>query len=293
MYAASLNLDIFFRKVFSDENIAKDYLQRFLGVIIEEIKLLRVKHKLTNSATIVEFDFRCKINGQYIIIEMQQSYKPDVVKRFYIYHALNSGLQLEGLPKKVSVNQQTGEETETLSYAGVLPVYTLIWMVDDNLGFDVETITFALSPDQTVDFIKNNDLWASKDVEKICAVREEILTLLQNKSKGLDFLPQNKLTFAFQKNIVKSKKFQAYKEWFEFAEATRNKKNTKKDFDKFSKNKTLMLVLERIKTDTLNVEELDYLSSWRELDEERGEVAEAKERVAQEREEVAKELQPS
>ena len=52
-----------------------------------------------------------------------------------------------------------------------------------------------------------------------------------------------------------------------------------------------MLVLERIKTDTLNVEELDYLSSWRELDEERGEVAEAKERVAQEREEVAKELQ--
>ena len=119
-----------------------------------------------------------------------------------------------------------------------MPTVTLIWMADDTLNFDIETITFALSPEKVVDFIRNNELWATKDVEKICRVREKILVLLDNKSKDLDFLPQNKLVFAFQKNIVKSLKFQPYKEWFEFAEATQNRQNTKKDFEKFEKNKT-------------------------------------------------------
>ena len=257
MYAAPLNLDLFFKKVFSDPIIAKAFLEAFFDVTIEEIELVRVKHRLTDSATIVEFDFRCKINGKYIIIEMQQAFRADVVKRFYVYHTLSTGVQLETLPKKISVNKKTGKQTEYPTYDGILPVYTLIWMANDTFNFDIETITYALSPEQTVDFITNNELWASKDVEKICTVREEILALLENKSKDLGFLPQNKLVFAFQKNIVKSKKFQPYKEWFEFAETTQNRTNTKQDFDKFKKNKVLMMVLNRIKTDLLEDEELD------------------------------------
>ena len=109
MYAAPLNIDLFFKKVFSDITISKEFLQDFLGVVIEEIELIRVKHRLTDSAALVEFDFRCKINGRYIIIEMQQAYKMDVVKRFYVYHALSSGMQLETLPKKVSTNKKTGK----------------------------------------------------------------------------------------------------------------------------------------------------------------------------------------
>ena len=90
MYAAPLNLDLFFKKVFSDPVIAKAFLEAFFDVTIEEIELVRVKHRLTDSATIVEFDFRCKINGKYIIIEMQQAFRADVVKRFYVYHTLST-----------------------------------------------------------------------------------------------------------------------------------------------------------------------------------------------------------
>ena len=61
MYAAPLNLDLFFKKVFSDPIIAKAFLEAFFGIEIEEIELIRSKHKLTDSATLVEFDFRCKI----------------------------------------------------------------------------------------------------------------------------------------------------------------------------------------------------------------------------------------
>lgn len=261
MYAAPLNFDRFFKKVFSDVNIAKKFLEDFFDIVIEEIVLVSVKHRLTDAAALVEFDFRCKINGKYIIIDMQQAYKTDVVKRFYVYHALNSGMQLETLPKKV-VTATSGKKYEVKTYEGILPTITLIWMADDTFNFEIETLTFSLSPEQTVDFIKNNELWASKDMEKICKAREEILTLLNNDSKELDFLPQNKIIYAFQKNIVKSKRFQKYNEWFDFAETTQNPKNTKNDFEKFKKNETLMAVLERIKTDTLDEEERSLIDEW-------------------------------
>ena len=87
MYLAPLNYDRFFKKVFSDLNIAKRFLEDFLDVTIQSIEALKENHKITDDASVVEFDFRCKIEGQYIIIDMQQWYKPDVVQRFYLYHA--------------------------------------------------------------------------------------------------------------------------------------------------------------------------------------------------------------
>jgi hypothetical protein len=261
MYAAPLNFDRFFKKVFSDVNIAKKFLEDFFDIVIEEIKLIPVKHKLTDASAVVEFDFRCKIDGQYVIIDMQQAYKPDVIKRFFIYHALNSGMQLETLPKKI-VTALSGKKYEVKSYEGIEPVMTLIWMADDTFNLDFETLVFSLSPEQITDFIKDNELWESKDIEKICAIREKLLTLLKPNNRDLDFLAQNKLIYAFQKNIVKSKKFQKYKEWFDFAETTQNPKNTKNDFEKFKKNKTLMAVLERITVDSLNEEELAQIDEW-------------------------------
>ena len=90
MYLAPLNYDRFFRKVFSDLMIVKKFLEDFLGVHIEDIIRLETKHRVTDDASAIEFDFRCKINGQYVIIDMQQWYKLDIVKRFYVYHALSS-----------------------------------------------------------------------------------------------------------------------------------------------------------------------------------------------------------
>lgn len=268
MYAAPLNFDRFFKKVFSEVNIAKKFLEDFFDVDIEEIERMPVKHKLTDAAAVVEFDFRCKIKGKYIIIDMQQAYKRDVMKRFYVYHALNTGMQLETLPKIVAMTT-SGKKYEVKSYDGIVPAVTLIWMANDTFNLDLETLTFYLSPEQLTDFIKNDALWASKDVEKIWKIREELLALLNNDTKELGFLSENKFIYAFQRNIVKSQKFHKYKVWFDFAETTLNPDNTKEDFEKFKNNQSLMEVLERIKTDTLDEEELslvdEYEISFREL----------------------------
>ncbi|MGE5340776.1 MAG: hypothetical protein ACM3SY_07870, partial [Candidatus Omnitrophota bacterium] len=88
MYLAPLNYDRFFKRVFSDLNIAKAFLEDFLDVPIEEIKKLENENRLTDDATSVEFDFRCKIKGSYVIIDMQQWYKRDIGKRFYLYHTV-------------------------------------------------------------------------------------------------------------------------------------------------------------------------------------------------------------
>ena len=92
MYLAPLNYDRFFKKTFSNLEIAKRFLEDFLDISIESIELLTNRHKVTNEAMVVEFDYRCKVDGKFMVVDMQQWYKTDVVKRFYLYHSLNSVL---------------------------------------------------------------------------------------------------------------------------------------------------------------------------------------------------------
>ena len=159
MYLAPLNYDRFFKKVFSDLMIAKKFLEDFLDVDIEEIKVLERKHKATDDAVAVEFDYRCKIEGQYVIIDMQQWYKFDIVKRFYVYHSLSSVLQLEIMAMK-SINLSEEKKYDTKNYDALEPVIILLWMADDTLNYKEDFVAFALYPEQTVDFLKNNELWA-------------------------------------------------------------------------------------------------------------------------------------
>ena len=88
MYLAPLNYDRFFKKVFSDLKIAKAFLEAFLDIKIESIERIKEKHKITDDAAFVEFDFRCKVRGQYIIIDMQQWYKAFVVNSFTFFMLL-------------------------------------------------------------------------------------------------------------------------------------------------------------------------------------------------------------
>ena len=98
MYLAPLNYDRFFKKVFSQVHIAKAFLEDFLDVKIQEITFLDRAKYLTDASAKIEVDFSCKINGANIIVEMQQWYKPDVIKRFYLYHCASTALQLESTP---------------------------------------------------------------------------------------------------------------------------------------------------------------------------------------------------
>ena len=261
MYLAPLNYDRFFKKVFSSKRIAKQFLQDFFNIKIEKIDIVNTAYKITDDAVVVVFDYRCKVNGQYIIIDMQQWYKSDVVKRFYVYHTLNTALQLESLPLK-SIQISDEKKYETKNYDGVLPVYTLIWMADDNLKFAEDYVAFALFPEQTAEFIKNNTLWNEKDMHKILEERKKALNLLDNKAKSLDFLQQNRLVYAFQKNIVHNKKFSKYFKWFDLAEKTRNKDNTKEDFVLYEKDKILMALMQRLRKDALKSSEFKYIDDF-------------------------------
>jgi hypothetical protein len=264
MFVASLNLDLFFKKVFSSKRIAKKFLEDLLNVTITDIKMLTIENKLTDDAVSVKFDFRCKIRGQYVVIEMQQKYKVDVIKRFYMYHAVSTALQLETL-KPVKVFKPNGETYTEKNYSGLEPVITLIWMVDDMLGFDDDIIVYTTLPEATKDFISDKKLW-QQSFEKIEAERKKVLKIIENEAKGLDFFAQNKLIYIFQKNIIRNKRINLpYYKWFDFANMSRNVNNTEEDFIHLKNDKDMAEVINRLRKDNLSSEEFNYVSdhmSW-------------------------------
>jgi hypothetical protein len=258
MYVASLNIDLLFKKVFSDPKIAKSFLQDFLGIIITEITILNIEYKLSDDAVIVKFDYRCKINGEYVIIEMQQKYKKDVIKRFYLYHCLDTALQLETV-KPIEITRPNGETYKEKDYSGVEPVLTIIWMVDDTLGFEDDFIVFTTLPERTKDFIHDEVLW-SQPLETILATRAETLKILNNDTKGLSFLQKNKIIYAFQDNIVKNMRNKPYAKWFIFAKKSKNLNNIKSDFDEFKNDKVMVQVLRRLERKKLEPSEYKHVS---------------------------------
>lgn len=76
---------------------------------------------------------------------------------------------------------------------------------------------------------------------------------------------KNRLIYAFQKNIVKNKKYSKYLKWFEFAEKTRNPENKKEDFVTYEKDEIFMAVINRIRTDNLKSEEFQYIDDFEEF----------------------------
>ncbi len=264
MYMASLNSDRFFKRVFSDLKIAKAFLEDVFDLKIDEITALTTEHRVTNESAVVEFDFRCKINGAYVIVDMQQWYKPDVIHRFYMYHSVSTALQLEKLPlKSIIVNPQTQEEEQIKDYRRIDPVITLVWMVDDTLQCEGDFLSYSMTQQTTIDFIRNENIWSRKDITEILEQRDAVIKAMENKTKNLDFIPQNKLVFAFQKNIIKNPKHEPYFKWFEFAELSKNKDNTQADFKKFEKDEpfkeTYIGLKQRLSTALLSREDKEYI----------------------------------
>lgn len=267
MYLAPLNYDRFFKKVFSDTNIAKNFLEDFFDKTITDIKKLDEKHRITDDAAIVEFDYRCKINGKYIIIDMQQWHKSDVVKRFYLYHTLNTGLQLESLGTR-SITDEADVKSNKIkqkNYNRIEPVYTIIWMVDDNFNFKQDYAEFSLQHQSAVEFIRDDGLWLDGDINNITSRRDEVVEVLNNKTKDIHFLSENKLVFMFQKNIVnnlKNNRSQVkYSKWFDFALKTKNKDNIVADFKEFAADSVFTEIIIRLRKDDLTKDDIEYLES--------------------------------
>jgi len=260
MYLAPLNYDRFFQKVFSQLHIAKRFLEDFLEVEIQKIELLDKSHYLTDDAKRVEFDYSCTIGNSDVIIDMQQWYKTDVVKRFYTYHAAGTVLQLKKLPSK-SLPTAAKEKKTTEDYSRVKPVITLIWMVDDTLKYEENYVAFTMTPEQVTDFLHNQKLWDNPEINKIIEERNKVLKISSNTTKELDYLSKNRLIFLFQRRIVKSKQLAKYIRWFQFADKTADKENTKEDFVEFEKDSLFHEIMFLLAKDNLDKDELSYLTT--------------------------------
>jgi hypothetical protein len=261
MYLAPLNYDRYFKKVFSDIRIAKRFLEDFFDVEIQELQILPNKHKITDDASAVEFDFRCRIKDSFVIIDMQQWFKSDIVKRFYMYHSMNTVLQLERMPDK-SIDLEDNKKRDIKDYDKLIPVITLIWLADDNLNFKEDFVSYTMTSEVVHDFLRNRNLWKEDNILELIAERGRCLEIINNKTKKLDFLQKNKLIYAFQTNIVKNRKFSKYLPWFELADKTRNKLNEKGWFDEYLKDDIFAEIIRRINTASFEQADWEYINDY-------------------------------
>ena len=235
-----LNYDKYFKKTFADTEIAQQFLEDFLNVEIAEITPQDLEVNLTNKSRELRFDFRCKNAEQHFIVEMQQWYKHDVVKRFFVYHCSNTVLQLEDMPKvkRQIFDRKTGKYIvkEEKDYSTLTPVITIIWFVDDSFRSSEDFIPFTILPEELKNFVNDESLWKHlleqkvDDLNKLQEERAKLVKLLNKSDKNLDFLQENKMIYAFQPQIIKNKNNSRYYRWFDFAEKSGNADNKKADF---------------------------------------------------------------
>jgi len=263
MYLAPLNYDRFFKKVFSEIKIAKAFLEDFLDITIETIERLEDRQRFTDDAALVEFDYRCKIDGTYVIIDMQQWYKQDIGQRFFLYHALNTGMQLEKLPEKIV--SKTPPVKKIKNYHTLEPVITLVWMAVDTLGFKDNFVSYCMTPELVAEFVKDENLWRNPDIVELLKSRTRVLNVLKNKTKGLGFIPRNRLIFVLQGNIVSNESHPRYKRWFTFAEKSRNDENKEEDFEEYKNDEIFKEIIRRLDHHILKPEEMQYLEEERKL----------------------------
>ncbi|MCP4344348.1 MAG: hypothetical protein GY795_02345, partial [Desulfobacterales bacterium] len=155
-------------------------------------------------------------------------------------------------------------------YRMLEPVITLIWMVDDTLGFaEDDCISYVMTPEIVTEFVRNEKLWHQPEIVSLLEERAKVIKVMSNDTKDLDFLASNRLMFAFQKNIVKNRKIRKYVRWFEFAEKTRNTDNIREDFSEFSGDRVFDEIMIRLDKTALTQEDLEYIrnekESWEEV----------------------------
>ena len=271
MFLAPLNYDKYFNKVFSNENISRRFLEDFLETEIQEFEMLKGRHRVTDDASLVEFDFRCRIGDAYVILDMQQWYKRDISQRFYLYHALNTGLQLEDISGKRLLLDQSyhlADKKSIKDYRALQPVITLIWMADDALGFRDDYVAYTMTPELVTRFVRDEKLWHNPEIIELLEERARVLQVMDNKTKELDFLSKNRLIFMLQKNIVKSKTNAKYRKWFDFAAKTKNPNNKEEDFREYMDDEIFCEMMRRLEKEKLNEDDFLYIENETEVREE-------------------------
>ena len=92
-------------------------------------------------------------------------------------------------------------------------------------------------------------------------------------------MKQNKLIYAFQKNIVKNNKHEKYYEWFEFAERSLKKNNQESDFDKYRKDEVFMEIMRRLQSGNVTNNDFDLIDAYEQLSDTTAELEQEKQRL--------------
>ena len=266
-----LTYDKYFKKAFSNLTIAKKFLEDFLDIEIAEISHLETDFNLTNKSRELRFDFRCKGDDKHFIVEMQQWYKPDVVKRFYLYHCTNTALQLENLPKtkRHIYDKETKSYVlkEIKDYSKLTPSITIIWFVDDSFRYKEDYLVFTILPEKTKDFILDES-WEKLtnfdkgQLQKLYKKRNVLKKLINKKNRDLDFLQKNKMIYIFQKQVLRNKKNKKYFDWFDFANKSKNKENKNSDFSNYQKKGVFKELMRILSSKFVSEEELNEAKNY-------------------------------
>jgi hypothetical protein len=201
---------------------------------------------------------------------MQQWYKTDVVKRFYLYHAMQSVLQLENISEKILLGKKEWnqnpipEKIKTKNYREIQPVITIVWFVQETLGFkDIPYVNYILQTEELDKLINIPDI-EKKSKKELVEEIKKIQEVSQNNTKELDFLKKNKLAFYFQKNIIeieenKNKINKNLYKWFQFAQRSLDKENQEEDFMEFQSEKHFNKLTQRLQFRFLDEEDKEYI----------------------------------
>ena len=164
----------------------------------------------------------------------------------------------------IKMQQIADKLVEIKNYNIIVPVITLVWLADENLGLKDDFISYIMTPETVSLFLRDNFLWEKADIKELLAVRNAELSKIDNKTKGIDFLSQNRLIYAFQKNIVKNKKFSKYFAWFDFAEKTRDTNNVAQDFEGYKNNHFFGEIIKRLDSSKLGNDDDLYIFKYQE-----------------------------
>jgi hypothetical protein len=154
------------------------------------------------------------------------------------------------------------KERTTKNYNALDPVLTLIWLADESLGTTQDYLSYALTPESLAAFVHDEPLWQNEDIRRLLSERQKVLALLDDRSNQLDFLGQNRLIYALQRNIVRNQKYHRYLRWFTFAEKSRNKNNKREDFEEYERDEVFSEMIRRLQKDSLKEEDFQYIEDY-------------------------------
>jgi hypothetical protein len=134
-------------------------------------------------------------------------------------------------------------------------------MVEDSLNFTNNFVSYIMLPEAVMHFIQHKEIWSNKNLVKILEEHKVVKEMIGNTTKDLDFLPQNRLIFMFQKNIIAdTEKITKYHRWFRFANKTKKDDNSKEDFDEFIEDPIFAEMMRRLTIEVLSEEEIKYIT---------------------------------